>query len=512
MKKNRLFVSLLASGMLCLSPAMADDVVKLTTGKAIGESVTLQVNQLKKGATVDWGDGNAVAVSAIGEKQLTIEGQLKGQTVTITSPSKITLLVCDAQGITGLDLSGATNLLSLYCQNNDLTALSVSACKNLRDLNCANNKLATLAITTTTNPNLENLNISGNGLKNISGSTSGTTLSYSSSNLQHLNFSNNAVQTYSPGSTSKNIDVLRCDGNNLSRLALTGIDSLSVLTCNDNKLTALTLRAQKPTLRQIFAQNNQLTTLSLANATGLDYAAIDNNQLTSVTLPEAQDIYAYTCANNKLNLSALPSRDYVKNIIYAPQELEDIDISKALTLDKTTGIYYALAAPTKNDAKKSPYLLDFTDWFFDGSGSKLSYSFKATKTKDSEETTLKRNTDFYMNTLTSNYGKVGFYSTYNEVYFTVSSSDYPDLEQRSMAFAVVNSASDVTGIDDVVASSAALDVKGTRGAIVMTAGKAQTVSVVDAGGRLVWKGQVEGTVTLQQPSGVYIVNGKKVVI
>ena len=44
MKKNKLFVSLLAAGMLAISPAMADDVVKLTTSKTAGETVSLQIN------------------------------------------------------------------------------------------------------------------------------------------------------------------------------------------------------------------------------------------------------------------------------------------------------------------------------------------------------------------------------------------------------------------------------------------------------------------------------------
>ena len=54
MKKNKLFVSLLAAGMLAISPAMADDVVKLTTSKTAGETVSLQINNAD-GVTVDWG-------------------------------------------------------------------------------------------------------------------------------------------------------------------------------------------------------------------------------------------------------------------------------------------------------------------------------------------------------------------------------------------------------------------------------------------------------------------------
>ena len=58
MKRHLLYASLLTAGVLCASQGMAQDqVVTLTTAKANGEKVTLRVNQLKKGVTVDWGDG-----------------------------------------------------------------------------------------------------------------------------------------------------------------------------------------------------------------------------------------------------------------------------------------------------------------------------------------------------------------------------------------------------------------------------------------------------------------------
>lgn len=80
MKKNKLFVSLLASGMLAISPAMAQDVVSFTTSKQIGETVTLQVNQPSSGSIqVDWGDGVPVTVNSSEDDLLTITGVLKNK-------------------------------------------------------------------------------------------------------------------------------------------------------------------------------------------------------------------------------------------------------------------------------------------------------------------------------------------------------------------------------------------------------------------------------------------------
>ena len=97
MKKNKLFVSLLASGMLAISPVMADDVVTLSTSKKVGETVTLQLNQLKHGATVDWGNGTPVTIAKTNEEVLTIPGTVAGSTITITTPSKLETLICDGQ-------------------------------------------------------------------------------------------------------------------------------------------------------------------------------------------------------------------------------------------------------------------------------------------------------------------------------------------------------------------------------------------------------------------------------
>lgn len=70
-----------------------------------------------------------------------------------------------------------------------------------------------------------------------------------------------------------------------------------------------------------------------------------------------------------------------------------------------------------------------------------------------------------------------------------------------------------TGINTTVADANAFNVKGGNGAVIVTTGKAQKVSIYTVGGSLVKASNIEaGTVTIPVGSGVYIVNGKKVVV
>lgn len=110
MKRNLLFVSLLAAGLISVTPALAQDqTVKLTTAKAVGATITLKVNQAKGGVTVDWGDGNAVSYPRTSDDLLTLTGTLKGSTVTLSAGKWLNTLICSDNELTSIDLSQAPN-------------------------------------------------------------------------------------------------------------------------------------------------------------------------------------------------------------------------------------------------------------------------------------------------------------------------------------------------------------------------------------------------------------------
>ena len=484
MKKNKLFVSLLAAGMLAISPAMADDVVKITTNKQAGETVTLQVNQLGSGSTVDWGNG-PVEITATDEDQLTLTGELAGSTITISSTSKLRTLICDGIGATAIDLTGAPNLMSLYCQNNAIASLDLSACSVLTDLNCENNVLSKLTISASKNANLQNLNIAGNKLT--------SSFSFSGSDLQHINVSKNAITGLSLSSNSK-LDVVKCSENALTSLSVNA-PSLTAIMCGDNKLTSLSIGGEVSGLRQVFAENNKIGSLNVSKALGLKYIAVENNELTSVKLPENSTLYAMT------------------NIKYLPQDAsaQTIDIKGKLNNKRIDGTrYYYLIKGTKSELRATalPYVLDMRD-YTDG----VSVNFVNQSGDNVADDDI----------ITINNSKYAGYFVFANAQKEIINGEivptyYPELKIRtSPSFYVVDSEEDLVnrvtaGINDIIVGKNALVVNGAQGVLTLASEDSTPVKVYTSAGQLVWQGNVQGTTTISLSTGVYIVNGKKVVL
>lgn len=502
MKKNKLFVSLLAAGMLAISPAMADDVVKITTNKQAGETVTLQVNQLGSGSTVDWGNG-PVKIAATDEDQLTLTGELAGSTITISSTSKLRTLICDGIGATAIDITSAPNLMSLYCQNNALTTLDLSTCAALTDLNCENNELTRLTISASKNEKLQNLNVAGNKLT--------SSFSFSGADLQHINVSKNAITGLTLSSNAK-LDVVKCTENALTSLTVSA-PTLTAIMCGDNKLTSLSINGEVTGLRQVFAENNKIGSLNVSKATGLKYIAVENNELTTVTLPENSLLYTMTCQNNKLTYKSLPVKRAVTNITYLPQDAstQTIDIKGKLNNKRIDGTrYYYLINGTKTElrATELPYVLDLRD-YTDG----VSVNFL-------KENGEKLTSD---DIITINNAKYEGYIVFANVQDgpingEITPTYYPELKiKTSPSFYIVESEEDLAnrvtaGINDITIGKNGLSVNGSHGVLTLASEATTSVKVYSSAGQLVWQGNVQGTTTVNLSTGVYIVNGKKVVL
>lgn len=516
MKQNRLFIMLLACGMLPLAPAAsAQDVVKLTTGKPAGETVSLQLNKLTSGVTVDWGDGVAVPVPAAEGDWLTISGTVKGAgVITLTSESKISTLICPGMELTALDVTGAQNLRSLYCQDNQIATLDLSSCAKLTDLNCSRNKLTSIKVTETTHPLMENFSAEGNGLKNTTGS--GNSFALRNTGLQHVDISNNAITSVTIGTANDNLDVLKCGGNSLSTLTLTAPDSLSVLMAAGNKLQRVTMNSNgMPALRQVFLDNNQIQTLDLSTGSALRYVSVADNELTHVDLPAKKKLYAYVCGNNKLTVSSLPSRNYKPDhISYMPQA-EEVDITAKLA-KASDGAYYAPLCPNYSSRTKSEYQVDLSDWALDADGASGNIDLTFYKKENgsfvemAKASSSNKDGDYFPLTSKSAYGKVAFLKAYDEAYVEFSSDVYPDLVSRSTAFRIGEAAS---GIGSVT-TAAGLEVIAGNGAVELSCGAgSRQVRIFSADGKLSWQGSVgTGKTIVRLPSGIYIVNGQKIAI
>ena len=518
MKRHLLYASLLTAGVLCASQGMAQDqVVTLTTAKANGEKVTLRVNQLKKGVTVDWGDGNPVSYAATDDDLLVIEGTTKGTVITLKADKKLNTLVCDGNELTALDVSQAPNLISLYCQNNQLTTLNVSALSALTDLNCANNNLQKLQIVDSANPAIENLNVAGNELATNQAASTSTTFYYKGSALQHLNVAGNKFKALNL-TANRALDMLVCNDNGLkNRLNLTMTDSITTVVAHSNEFSAMSMPSSGgKKLRKLVINDNQIPTLSLESCLQLHTLMCKNNGLTSVGLPAKTKLDVMECGGNKLSFSSLPSsKSMPTHITYTPQE-EILDITQWLQHDDTG--YYMDVCTNWNDRLKDPYVLKIHDLMLDPDGGK---TIKAQWMKIDENgqpaemtkaSTAAKTNDYLPLTSTTSYGNVTFLNPYGKVYALFTSTVYPELTFKTTVFRTGKDTP--VGIGQVTTGENGLTVTVANKQLTLSAGTDTQVCVYATSGRAVWQGKVAAgeTVQLNLPAGVYVVNGKKVVL
>ncbi len=517
MKRNLLFVSLLAAGLLSVSPALAQDqTIKLTTAKAVGETLTLQVNQVKGGVTVDWGDGNAVSYTKTSDDLLTLSGTLKGSTVTITAGKRLNTLVCSGNELTALDLSQATELLSLYCQNNQLTTLDLTGLTQLADLNCSNNQLTKLVLTEKGQPALQNIDVSNNQLKTNTTSANSSTFVLRLSDLQHLDISNNQFGVMNLTS-NKLLDVLSCANNALTnKLNLAMNDSIAVVMAQNNQLQTCTLPTNGATrLRKILVDANKLSTLDLEKSLDLHTLTCTDNELWQINLPAATTLDIMECGGNKLSFSSLPTAAHKPaHMSYTPQD-ENLDITAYLQSDDKG--YYVQQCPEWASRLKSDYQLNLHDFALDPDGKRtitITWFGRAGESEIHEMTKASASNtsgDVFATTSNTTYGTYSFMNPFDEAYCTLTCTTYPELKYKSTSFRVKGKND---GIAQVAGSSSALQVEARLGMIVLTSASDTATAVYSAAGKLVWKGTVyAGTpVQVQLPAGVYVAGGKKVVL
>jgi hypothetical protein len=118
----------------------------------------------------------------------------------------LTVLWCDGNTLTALDISKNSALTELYCQYNKLTELEVSIHTALRSLYCFNNSLKEL---------------------DLSKNSALRTLYCNNNALTSLDISNNP-----------NLALFRCQDNLLRELDVSSSPNLSTLTCQNNYLVA----------------------------------------------------------------------------------------------------------------------------------------------------------------------------------------------------------------------------------------------------------------------------------
>lgn len=265
-------------------------------------------------------DINSDGEIQVSEAEATLELNLNSKNISsldgIAAFVNLTVLDCNLNNLTSLDLSSNIALTELYCSSNNLSNLSFSENAALGKLMCYNNSLSNLDISSNTNlyylwcsnSNLNNLDLSTN--------TALTHLFCYNNNLTNLNLSNNILLEYLDfnNNTISNIDIslntalknLSCSANNLMSIDVSNATNLKYFSCFDNNLTNLSLE-NNPSLIYLRCAKNNLTDLDISYNTLLTKLRCEDNvQLLTLNLKNGNNSNFDISSSYPSNFENLP--------------------------------------------------------------------------------------------------------------------------------------------------------------------------------------------------------------
>lgn len=407
---------------------------------------------------IDWGNGEKVTSEVIpafnGWNQVNVSGTVSGDGKVKIYGDNIVYFECSSR------VDGAQVL-----------SLDVTKATALKDLTANANKLTSIDLTK--NTELEKLYININQLTSID------------------------------ISKCTKLTTLDINNNLLTAIDITKNQALQTLRIGQNKLTGELDLSTNPTIKSVYAQTNELTSVKIGNntaskptfsfnenkLTSIDASGINDaknailfligNQLTEIKLPSAK-ISILRISKNNFTLATLPAPDATtaaKNFTYAPQN------------------DYVIA-----ESYKVGDVLDLSSQ----TSATLNTQFAVYK---SDETALTEGTDY-----TVADGKITFLTAQEAVYVTMSSALYSKFTGTSVYKTTVTKVEGSTGINAVTAHGVKVSTAGNE---ISISGLSQgdAVTVANLGGAVVANFHANSAnAHVQAAKGLYIVsiNGKAI--
>ncbi|MBQ7824624.1 MAG: leucine-rich repeat domain-containing protein [Bacteroidaceae bacterium] len=257
-------------------------------------------------------------------------------TLDVSGCPALTDLNCGDNQLTALDVSGCPVLTELFCFNNQLTTLDISGCPGLTRLSCFNNQLTTLDVSGC--PSLTELFCGGNQLTtlNVSGCSSLTSLSCGENQLTTLDVSSclDLIYVGCEGNQLTTLDIsscsalkdFRCDHNPLTTLDVSGCPALTLLYCYENQLTTLDVSGC-PALADLSCHENQLTTLDISGCPALKRLWCGNNPLMTLDVSGCPALTDLSCNNNQLTTLDVSGCPVLEKFCCRTNQLTTLDVS-----------------------------------------------------------------------------------------------------------------------------------------------------------------------------------------
>jgi len=448
MKKT--YLLLLLATMLGVSSSAFASTITMKTSKAVGENLSLALNADMQ-VKLTWGDGSTVEFRSNGQLRDFI---IKSESLTITTDKDITAIYACENDLTELNVSDATALQRLYCSDNALTRLDLSKCTSMTHLDCQDNQLTGITIGSL---KMEYVNIAGNQL------TSSGLKSNGVGNIKALICAGNKMTTISYLSSMGNLETLLCQDNQLSSLSISKCKEIRNLVASNNKLVALNAPALT-NLHNLYIDNNQLETLDFSDSRYLTVFSAESNNLNEITWAKKVDgIYEglshINIVDNSLFFNSFPtiynniSRVYTMHANIMPQRP-----------------YHILDVANINEAYNFRHL-----FFVNGWSANVGASIQLTNANGEQ---LSNETDYSYKG-----GNLTFLKPNSGIVISATSRYYPEITLTTEPFNVI----DPTGISEITQESTDSENR-----------------IFDLQGRKVPSAQYQ--------KGIYIVNGKKIVI
>lgn len=124
---------------------------------------------------------------------------------------------------------------------------------------------------------------------------------------------------------------LSCAYNQLTSLDVSKNIALSEFYCSNNKLTSLDV-SKNTALTYLGCSNNQLTSLDVSKNTALTYLDLGYNQLTSLDISKNIGLTLLTCSSNKLSSLDVSKNTALTTLSCSFNQLASLDVSKNTAL------------------------------------------------------------------------------------------------------------------------------------------------------------------------------------
>lgn len=240
--------------------------------------------------------------------------------------TNLTVLYCDYNQLTSLNISGLASLEYLSCSHNQLGILNLTGLVSLEDLICNNNSLTALNVAGLSGLKNVNCSINSLGSLNISSLTG----------LLHLNCEGNPLAALNV-SNSVGLVSLKCGGTPLNALDVSALVNLENLEFTNSSIGAIDL-GTLVNLKNLSCGSNGLTAIDLSALVNLESLFLYNNQLTTLDLTGLTQLKKLSCSSNlftTLNVNFLTN---LTELIYGNTGLADVDVSNLVNLN-TFGYY-----------------------------------------------------------------------------------------------------------------------------------------------------------------------------